>query len=145
MDKDQPTATVREVDGQLVLEDPVGFAIMTSIERLNLYNSDPESVKRLEARAVEKSKSNESFGVVIIDVDVATWTDLVEALMPNYDWQQFRDRGEKPIARGVVPRGLLMEMLGIVNEKAKVVPDPFPTGVFTAVFGMGGVTVFEPK
>lgn len=142
---DQPTATVREIDGKLVLEDPVGFAVMSSVERFNLYNADPESVKRLEARAQEKSKDGVLFSVIIIDVDVATWTELVDMLMPSNDWQQFRDRGEKPIARGVVPRTLLTDMLGIVDENAKVLPDPFPTGVLTAVFGMGGVTVFEPK
>ncbi len=135
---DKPEAMVREVNGQLVLEDPMAVAVAGVVERWNLYNADPAAVKRLELRAKEKG----DFAVIVIDVD-ASWTDLADVLMPGHDWQQYRDRGEKPIGRGVVPRDALVDLVESVREK--VVPDPFPAGVFTAVFGLGGVSVYEAK
>src|SRR4051812_28650489 len=51
---DEPQATVREVDGQLVVDDPQALAVWSAIGRVNLYNADPAAVKRLELRAKEK-------------------------------------------------------------------------------------------
>lgn len=144
---DAPTATVREVNGQLVLEDPVGYAVMCSVERVNLYRADPEAVRRLELRAEKKgAEVGSPFAVVVIDVDCPTWADLVDMLMPGHDWDQFRSRGEKPVARGVVPRDFLCTLLDDVRKQSgEAVTGPTPPGLFTAVFGRGGVTLFEVK
>lgn len=141
----RPQATVREVNGQAVIDDPQGLAVLGAIERHNLYRADPDATERLEARAREKTEqTNKPFGVIMIDVDVPDFADMAEALMPDHDWDSYRGRGEKPVARGCVPRELLVEMVNAVREDARVGADPMPER-FTAVFGLGGVTLFEVK
>ena len=76
----EPTATVRKVNGQLVLDDPIAYAVMTVVERYNLYQADLEAVQRLEARAKEKGGTGAGFTVIVIDVDV--YPGIVEGLMP---------------------------------------------------------------
>lgn len=134
-----PQATVREVDGELVLDDPVAVEVIGTVERINLYRADEVAVKRLEARAAEKTKeTGEEFVVVVIEVDDTLWRPLADHLMPDHDWDQFRKLGQIPIARGVVPRKFIVDLL---VETMKV--PRFPDGVFTAVFGANGVTVCE--
>lgn len=139
----EPTATVRKVNGQLVLDDPIAYAVMTVVERYNLYQADLEAVQRLEARAKEKGGTGAGFTVIVIDVDV--YPGIVEGLMPGHDWEQYRARGEKPVARGLVPRAALVGLLETIPEDERVIPNPLPAGVFTAVFGRGGVSVFEAR
>jgi hypothetical protein len=145
MSDEAPMARVVERDGQLVLEDPVGYAVATAVERVNLYRADSEAVRRLERRAEKKgAEVGSPFAVVVIDVDCPTWSDLVAMLMPGHDWNQFRARGEQPVARGVVPRDFLCQLLDDVRKQSgELVTGATPPGLFTAVFGRGGVTLFE--
>lgn len=139
---EMPMATVEMgPDGKVYLNDPVGFAVMGVVERVNLYRYDPVAVERLEKRAAEKTLEEGShFVVVLIDMDDSFWKGFGEVLMPDADWDQYRKRGEKPMARGVIPRQLLLDVLNDTKtEYAFDLPD-----ALTAVFSMNGVSYFRP-
>ena len=89
---------------------------ITDIERAQFFEINKKRLGEMAVRAREKAKEEGTEQcVVCIDVDDPTWAPLVEMLMPGHGphWQAFRDRGEKPVARGVVP---LAPIEGIVNE-----------------------------
>ena len=89
---------------------------ITDIERAQFAELNRDRLTQLAVRAREKTREEGvEQCVVCIDVDDPTWTPLVEMLMPGHGshWDEFRARGEKPVARGVVP---LEPIEGIVNE-----------------------------
>lgn len=112
----------------------------TDVERALFYNAqDQASIARLERRAQEKTReAGEQQLVVCIDVDDPAWTFLVDMLMPGADWEQFRARGERPIARGVVPAGPLADIVAKTYPAAGEVP---LDKVSVLIFAAGGVWV----
>jgi hypothetical protein len=117
--------------------EPIAFCPKDSIglgdlHRAQLYGLNKERLAELLERAKVKGAD---FCAICIDVDDPAWTTLVDVLMPGHDWDAYRKRGETPVARGVVPRG-------IVEEAAKYYQAvlPLPTEPFIAVFASGGIS-----
>jgi hypothetical protein len=112
-------------------------------EREEFFQLNKSRLEALAYRAINiKGKNPSEFMVICIDVDDPTWTEVVDVLMPNYDWDQFRDRGEKPVARGSIPM-IWSEYI------SKVVPDvapafkELPKGmVFGIVLASKGASVY---
>ena len=105
------------------------------------------NIKRLEQfafRALQKGSRPDQFIVVCIDVDDPAWTEVVDGLMPGYDWQQYRDRGEKPVARGTAHASGLRGYLGIAVPDIEVaLTGPLPDGAARAVvMAEGGASVY---
>jgi len=113
---------------------------ITDIQRAQFYLLNKERLVQLAARAKEKGKD---FGVICIDVDDPTFSEVVEALMPGHDWEQYRARGETPIARGVVPDDLLR---AVVDSFYPAAVDEFSHAeVNILVCASGGCSVLHPK
>ena len=51
-------------------------------------------------------------------VDDQNGAQLASVLMSGHDWQQYRDRGEVPFARGLASREGVQDFLGSVDEQA---------------------------
>ncbi len=107
---------------------------ITDIERARFYALNEQRMLELLARAIEKGPE---FVAICIDVDDPCWTEIVDALMPGYDWDSIRQRGEKPVARGVVPRDIVVWTVEHCYPAALPVPD----GPFIAVFAAGGIMI----
>jgi hypothetical protein len=115
--------------------------------REEFFEINRERLEHIAFKAVRKGSKPEDLVAVAIDVDDPGWTNIVHVLMPDTPdsyWQEFRDRGEKPMARGVVYNSSeLMEYF------AKKVPDvasalyaPLPDHtVRTLVMAFNGLTV----
>lgn len=56
--------------------------------------------------------------VVLINVDDPHGRPIAEALMPDTDWQPFRDRGETPVARGIAMRAGILQALSLFDSEA---------------------------
>lgn len=117
---------------------------MSSIEKRNhLFELNKERLEHFAVRILERGQSLGEFYIVCIDVDDPSWTEVVEALMPNHNWQVIRDRGEKPVARGTA------YVQGLKNYLTRTVPDietgltgPIPEGTIRVlVMAEGGVNV----
>ena len=116
---------------------------MSQEAREELFQLNKERLEHMAFRAINKGMTNDEFVAVCIDVDDPDWTEVVDLLMPNHNWQEIRDRGEKPVARGTA-MSVISEYLG------EVVPDIKPalighlhTGVVRAiVMADGGASVY---
>lgn len=117
-------------------KDSVGI---TDFQRGEFYNLNKDRLSQLAEKAKAKSiERGVRYGVICIDVDDPSWTPLVDILMPGHDWDSYRARGEKPVARGVVPNDLL----------AKTVKETYPAAgelendkVNICVFSAGGILI----
>jgi len=94
-------------------------------------------------RAIKRGLSREQFVVVAIDIDDPTWTEVVDAIMPGYNWQEIRERGEKPVARGSV-RAEIIDCLGdVVPDIKPSLTCSLPEGAVRAIImGSGGASVY---
>lgn len=112
------------------------------IIRAQFYNLNQVRLWQLSKRAKEKiGETGIIQCVVCIDVDDASWTPLVEHLMPGHDWNIYRARGEQPIARGVVP---LEPIKAMVDEFYPAASDEFAGDkVNVVVLAAGGASVFH--
>lgn len=73
------------------------------LERETFFNLNAGRLSELAWRAVfVKNLRRNTFFIICIDYDDPAWRDLADALMPGHDWQSYRDRGERPVARGSV-------------------------------------------
>jgi hypothetical protein len=137
---DRPRAkVVTGPNGELVLDDPDGLAVMQAVRRYNMYHGQRDGLSRLEARARQKqAETGLRFAVICINMDDPVWSGLGEHLMPGHDWDQYRKRGEMPFALGVVPIDIITQVLEKTLPETEV-----PAGLFTAVFSDDGVSFFE--
>lgn len=84
--------------------------------------------------------------LVLIDVDDTEWTFMVEKLMPGNDaeWQEWRDKGARPVARGVVNWQLAQILVRVAPDLKEAVDKGPDVGfLFAFVMAGGGVSVYQ--
>ena len=114
-------AVVREVDGQLVLDDPVAVAVISAVEKHNCRNTlelNADRVEHFKRRLTERGMTPDQAVIVLLNVDDVHGGPLADALMPGHNWQEIRDKGEVPFARGLAMRGGIQEALGAFDKDA---------------------------
>ena len=120
-DPDATGAVVREVDGQLVLDDPVAVAVISAVEKHNCRNTlelNADRVEHFKRRLTERGMTPDQAVIVLLNVDDVHGGPLADALMPGHNWQEIRDKGEVPFARGLAMRDGIQEALGIFDKDA---------------------------
>ena len=120
-DPDATGAVVREVDGQLVLDDPVAVAVISAVEKHNCRNTlelNADRVEHFKRRLTERGMTPDQAVIVLLNVDDVHGGPLADALMPGHNWQEIRDKGEVPFARGLAMRGGIQEALGAFDKDA---------------------------
>lgn len=113
--------------------------------RQEIFDNSAQSLAEKAYRAVHVLGNDPSEIVTVaIHVDDPEWTFLVDALMPGQDWQQFRDRGEKPVARGSARAEGVCEMLSeLVPDLAEPIAAGPPEGhLFAFVMDGGGASIY---
>ena len=103
-----------------------------------------ESLQHLAYRAenVHGMKSDE-FVVVCIKVD-SFWRDIVDLLMPDADWQQFRGLGQEPVVRGTVSFSFCKLIARRLPDIADLLLEKPTTGMARCIaLDEGGGTVYE--
>jgi len=139
------TATVEVVDGKLVLNDPVGYAVLQAIEKHNCKNTlmqHIDRVKYFEKRIEEKGLNPADVIITLLNVDDPKGKALADILMPDFDWQAIRDTGAVPYARGLAGREGIQSLLSEIDpEEAKILREagPVPTVI---VMDHGVVKIF---
>lgn len=89
------------------------------------------------------SMTNRDVVVVCIQVD-SVWRPLVDKLMPSMDWQQFRDMGLEPVARGTVMFPLCEDLARKLPSIADVLMETPTDGFYKCIaLDEGGCTVYE--
>ena len=118
---DYPRAVVREVDGQLVLDDPDAVAVIHAVSKHNCKNTlelNADRVEHFKRRLAERGMTADQAVIVLLNVDDVHGGPLADVLMPGHNWQEIRDRGEVPFARGLAMRDGIQEALGAFDKDA---------------------------
>lgn len=120
-DSEVVCAVVREVDGQLVLDDPIAVAVISAVEKHNCRNTlelNADRVEHFKRRLTERGMTPDQAVIVLLNVDDVHGGPLAELLMPGHDWQAIRDQGEVPFARGIAMRANIQIALEIFDKDA---------------------------
>jgi len=118
---DYPRAIVREVNGQLVLDDPDAMAMIQAVGKHNCQNTlklNADRVVHFKRRLAERGMTADQAVIVLLNVDDVHGGPLADMLMPEFNWQEIRDRGEIPFARGLAMREGIQEALDIFDKEA---------------------------
>lgn len=118
-----PKATVRVVNGQVVLDDPDALAVIHEVGKHNCYKTAQRNfdrVKHFKQRMQELGKSTSEVVIVILNVDDVHGGPIADILMPGTNWQEIRNRGEVPYARGLAGREGIQETLELFDAEAAI-------------------------
>lgn len=153
MSDNSPQAVVREVDGQLVLDDPAALGVIAAVEAHNrgvakqncrlVYDLNADRVEHFKRRIGELGKSPRDVVIVLIHVDDVHGRDLAESLMPGADWQPYRDRGERPYARGLADRQSMQNCVRFIDPQVADLMESIK-GIVVVVVDHGTAEVYEP-
>jgi len=135
---------VREVDGQLVLDDPDALAVIRAVAKHNCrltFEAQREHVDRWARRIVELGQSPRSVVIVVLNVDDPNGSEVANALMPNSAalWDGIRARGETPFARGLVSRRFTELLLRRYDPEAFFKLETIELGVVVMDHGVAEV------
>lgn len=126
---EQPSARIETgPNGEMILIDPVACGVITAVNEHNrrlarekCYQTlelNDDRIEHFQKRAAFLGKTSEDTVIVIINVDAMYGNVLADMLMPNHDWQVYRDQGQVPFARGLAVRQGIQEFLAVVDEAA---------------------------
>jgi hypothetical protein len=119
--RSEPMAVVREIDGQLVLDDPLAEAIFCAVGKVSCkatLEMNLDRVLHFKRRMTERKLTPGDAVIVLVNVNDVHGSFLADMLMPGTDWQQIRDRGEIPFARGLAVKAGIQEFLEAFDEDA---------------------------
>lgn len=137
--KDAREVYLDEKSGEPIAYCPKESLGLTDIHRAEFYALNKDRLAQLARRARERTRDEGSaWCVVCINVDDPIFTFLVDLLMPGHPWQEYRDRGETPVARGVVPLDLLAT---VTKEIYPAAGDVIEGRVNIFVCASGGIAI----
>lgn len=105
----------------MIIHDPQALAVLRAVQKHNckaFLAANAERVRHFVRRMHERGDSPRDVVVVCLDVDDANGGPFADALMPGTDWQSIRDRGERPVARGLAGRRGVESLLEYVDGDA---------------------------
>ena len=107
-----------------------------------LFQDNRVRFEQLAYRAHAKGLRLDEFVVILIDVDDSYWNPVVEEFMPGQNWQAFRDRGEKPMARGTVLADFSDFICTVCPDVADALRSELPEGEVRVIIMSYGVSVY---
>ncbi len=121
-DDDYPRAVVREINGQLVLDDPDALAVIQAVEKHNCkitLEAHADRVVHFKQRLVDRGLMPDDYCIVILSMDDRNGKRLGDILMPGQEamWQSMRDQGQIPFARGLASRPALQELVEALDKE----------------------------
>jgi hypothetical protein len=135
----------------LVLHDPAAEGMVAAVEAHNrkiakencryLFESQAAHIEYFQQRYIASGAGPGDVIIVLVQVDDPYGAVLAEALMPGYDWQAFRDRGEAPLARGLAGRPGIAEAVAFLDPEAGKRLEAIQ-GLAVAVVGYGTAEVY---
>lgn len=117
-------AKVVEVDGALVLVDPMAVEVVRAVNEHNCrktFEGQRERVAHFRRRFDELALTPRTFCIVLLNVDDDNAHPIAESLMGNQEetWAAMRKRCEVPFARGLCGLPGLADVLGHFAPRAQ--------------------------
>jgi len=119
--EDENIPRVEEINGELFLVDPQACAIIKVINKNNCrvaFGVNAERIEHFKTRISELGRTSQDIIIGIISVDDENGSAIADLVMPGFNWQEIRDRGEKPFARGLIVRDFMQEALELFDQEA---------------------------
>ena len=129
MSDDYPTAVVREINGQLVLDDPDALAVIQAVDRhnkscareacLETVKAHGDRVTHFKQRILARGFTPDEYVIVLLNVDDDCGKRLSDILMPGQDamWQAMRNEGKVPYARGLATRDSIEKLVTGLDQE----------------------------
>ena len=139
-------AYVEQIGEETVLRDPTASALIAITGKHNCTTTRDANVDRIvhfKNRVRELAKTPQEVVIVILNVDDAHGGAMADVLMPNYNWQEIRDKGETPFARGLVDREWATEALSLFDNGASEKLQSMSDQLCIVVVDYGVAEVFE--
>ncbi|MDO8664899.1 MAG: hypothetical protein Q7K44_05170 [Candidatus Liptonbacteria bacterium] len=92
-----------------------------AVEKYNCRNTlelNADRVDHFKRRLTERGMTAAQAVIVLLNVDDVHGGPLADILMPGHNWQEIRDRGEVPFARGLAMREGIQMALEIFDKEA---------------------------
>ena len=116
-------AVVQIIDNKIVLDDPIATAILRSVGKnrcRDTFEINAERIAYFTTRINERNLSSSDVVILIANVNDMYGGELADILMPDHDWQQYRNKGQIPFARGLVDRSFIQDFLAEFDTKASL-------------------------
>jgi hypothetical protein len=107
----------------IVLDSPIDVAIIRSVEKHNCLltlKNQAERVQHFARRIADRGDSTKDVVIVLIHVNDPHGGPIANLLMPGKEamWQEIRDQGQVPFARGLAGREGMQEALELFDAEA---------------------------
>lgn len=135
-------------DGNLVLDDPTARGMIEAVSKHNCkltFEAQLERVDHFVRRMEQRGDDVNQICIVLINVDDANGRPIAEILMPGFDWQEIRDRGEVPFARGLAGRQGMQDILATFDIEAAATLSEMTNKIAVVVVDHGAAAVFESR
>lgn len=100
----KPKIEIQIIEGEATMNNPHAAAVMRAINKQNCSKTlevNAERVAHFKRRLEERGLTPASNVIVVLNVDDVHGGPLADILMPGFNWQEIRDRGEIPFAEGL--------------------------------------------
>lgn len=138
---------VTKINDELVLVDQQACEIIKTINRINCektYDLNLDRINHFKQRFIDRQDNPEDVCIVIINVDDCYGKEISDILMPNVNWQEYRDRDEVPFARGLASKPFVVAYIDeyIMNSNAAKALNDMQT-LAVVVIDSQNVEIFE--
>ena len=94
------------------------IAVIGKANCKNILDLNADRVEHFKRRLADRDMTPAQAVIVLLNVDDVHGGPLADVLMPGYNWQEIRDKGEVPFARGLAMRDSIQEALGVFDKDA---------------------------
>jgi len=112
-----PRTTVFVVSGQIVIDDPF-IRTLNKQKCYDTYVLNKDRVEHFRQRVVDRELTPDEVVIVVINVDDINGGPIADILMPGFNWQEIRDQGQIPFARGLATREGMQEIITYFDAEA---------------------------
>ena len=123
----------------------MGMSLSADAEkRHNLFLQHMDHIQHLVWKATHvQSMTNRDFVALCIKVDTV-WREIADSLAPNENWQEYRERGEEPVACGICVFTITEHLAKRFPKIAQILLEtPIEGFVKTIVLDDTGCTVYD--
>lgn len=106
--------TIYVMDEEFISNNPEAALMAKAIGKancMNLFDLNTDRVEHFRNRVTELNRTSADTVIVLINVDDVHGRSIADVLMPGFNWQEVRDRGMVPVARGLASKAVIQDML----------------------------------
>lgn len=138
---------VTTINDKPVLIDQQACEVIKVVNRENCrktYDLNLDRINHFKQRFIDRQDNPEDVCIVVINVDDCYGKEISDILMPNVNWQEYRDRDEVPFARGLASKPFIVAYIDeyIMNSNAAKTLNDMQT-LAVVVIDSQNVEIFE--